>query len=259
MPIKIYLGTDYKQVEELGLHLEAQKPIILGLDTETTTCKQEVSLLQLSTDKECYLFQLSRVFAEGNSLPPVISRILGNPEIIKVGIGLDHDAELLTNSYGFRLRSSLDIQAIARTMGEADLSLNFLCTKYLPSYPGKDPFGHRGNWDLQLSDLQQHYAANDAYYSLLLYHVVVLKQNPPIKESNDDEDFDLFKIWIQAYLSASKYPLAFDSLVNYTANSYAPWRKRYLTAERKDKASQSLTKLSKILPFDGTKRKFLIN
>lgn len=257
--MKIHLGNDYKHVEELALHLEAQKPSILGLDTETTTGKQGVSLLQFATEKECYLLQIGRVFAECNSLPPVIARMLGNPEIIKVGVGLDHDAELLDNSYGLRLRSSLDIQAIARTMGEPCLSLNDLCTKYLPSYPGKNPLGHRGNWDEQLSNLQQLYAANDAYYSLLLYQVMVLRQTPVKKETSDDgDDLDLFKIWVQTYTASSKYPLAFDSLVNYTVNSYGPWRKKYLAPERKDKAVQALTKLSKILPFDSSKRKFLL-
>lgn len=258
--MKIHLGTDYKQVEELGLYLEAQKPTILGLDTETTIGKRNVSLLQLATEKECYLLQLGRVFEDANSLPPVIGRILGNPEIVKVGVGLDHDAELLDDSYGFKLRSSLDLQAIARTLSEPCLSLNDLCTKYLPTYPGKDPLGHRGNWDINLTNLQQHYAANDAYYSLLLYQVMVLHQAPVKKETcHESDDFDMFKLWAQEYISNSKYPLAFDSLVNYTINSYAPWRKKYLTSERKERATQALTKLSKILPFDGAKRKFLVN
>ena len=264
-PLKIHVGATFQQIEELALHLEAQKPTILGFDTETTLWCDRVSLLQLSTNEECYHFQIGAAHDEFLRLPPVLFRILGNPEIVKVGVGLDHDADFLRKSLNITLRSGLDIQAIARTMGEVALSLCDLGYKYIPNFPGKDPLGHKGNWDGPLSPLQEYYSSRDAYYSLLIYQIMVLKQVPK-KEENcliqpdifPGEDLELYKHWIQAYLKLAKYPLSFDCLVNYTINSYGPWRKKYLTNERRDKAHNALTYLSTILPFDVEKRKFLL-
>jgi len=254
--IRIHLGTNFEQVEELALHLEDKRPILLGLDTETTIGQPRISLLQLSTEEECYLFQIGRVFDQTGKLPSALARILGNPEIVKVGVGLDHDAELLRRDFGFILRSALDIQAIARTKGEVSLSLHDLASKYLPNFPGKDPLGHRGNWDHSLSPLQEYYASRDAYYSLLLYQAMIRGVINPKKEGEDEDDLERYQLWIQSYIKTAKYPIAFNSLVNYTVYSYGPWRKKYLEKERREKAHKALNYLSTILPFDREKNKF---
>jgi ribonuclease D len=256
----ILVAATYQEGEELGLNLEAQRPALLGLDTETTLGANRVSLLQLATPEgRVYLFQLGRFYLERGDIPVVIRRILGNPEIVKVGVGLDRDAELLRDSYSLSLRSGLEIQAIARSMGLSTLSLADLGEKYLDDFTGKDPWGHRGDWDGMLDDRQKQYAAADAWHALRIYSCLVLKKEliEEKKEASSERD-TLYESWITNYIKNAVAPIALSSLVNYTVNSYGPWRKKYLPEERRIRAEKILASLTQELPFDPIKRKFLV-
>ena len=259
----IYIASTYQQAEELGLHLISHKPTLLGLDTETTTHPQaeKVSLLQLSTTTTQYLFQLGRIWQQERKLPLVISRILSNPEIVKVGVALDTDRERLFESYGIIIRSGVDIQALARTLGCVSLSLHDLGYLYLPNFQGKDPLGHKGNWDGDLTHLEIYYAAMDAKYSLLIY-LNMLNINLPQdnnQNSTTDEEEKVFLLWVKNYLSTRTHPMPYLSMINYIVNSYAPWRKKYLENERRKRATSYLDLILDKLSYDPATRKFIPN
>lgn len=257
--MRILLATTFNQCQELGLHLEAQKYPLLGLDTEKshTTKDEKVDLLQLASVDTCYLFQIGPIYRQNKELPSVIDRILSNPEIVKVGVSLDLDAELLFNSYGYRIRSGIDLQAMGRTLGDLKLSLQDLGTKYIPNFEGKDPLGHKGDWSSQLTPLQQHYAAMDAWHCLFIYQGMLDRNILQAEYNFEDSEEELYLIWVKSYLQTLSAPIKLTSLLNYTLNSYAPWRKRYLEDDRRQKAVFYLAKFTSILPYDQSKSRFI--
>ena len=63
----------------------------LGIDTETRPSftaglRYEVSLLQIATEDECYLFRLNKI-----GLPKSLLHLLEDPSILKVGLSLRDD------------------------------------------------------------------------------------------------------------------------------------------------------------------------
>lgn len=241
--MKIYIASSFSETQELANKILEIKPQILGLDTETTCGLSGVSLLQLATFEEAFLFQI-----RGYIIPSKLLKILSNPNIVKVGVDLDTDISRLS----VNVRSGIDLQAIARTLGHTDLSLEGLGRFYIPNFSGKDPLGHRGNWDGTLTEIQKYYAAMDAYHPLLIYQGMIKGIKVEKMEIPEDEA-ELYFIWVKSYLEEKGIPIAFKSLVNYTINSYAPWRKKYIESERREKAIKFLTQFKDRLKFDGIK------
>lgn len=141
---------------------------ILGIDTETRPAfkkgvKHKVSLLQISTEKVCFLFRLNRI-----NIPTELADLLTNKNILKIGLSLKDDLQALRSRIEFKPNGFIDLQDYVKLLGIQDMSLQKL---YANVFGKKISKGQRlSNWDADvLTDSQKHYASLDAYACLQLY------------------------------------------------------------------------------------------
>jgi len=153
---------------------------ILGFDTETKPNFKKgfqnrnlISLIQLSTYENAYLFRINKI-----GLPKVLTNILSNPEILKVGIGIKDDINGLSKIYqkfngtsengSFIPKGFFDIQSVAADFGIEALSLKKLGAIILDYKISKTM--QLSNWESSvLTKKQQQYAAIDASVCLQIY------------------------------------------------------------------------------------------
>jgi hypothetical protein len=229
------VAQTFEEVQVYANRLLTTNSTLFGFDVETTIGRRDdptaASIIQISTDKECYLFQIYRVYKDFETLPSSIIKLLQTPNIVKVGIDLTNDIEAL-EFYGIKPRGMLDIQLIARTMNIADLSLEGLGQRFIPGFEGKVQLNRHWNWDGPLSNEQIQYAGKDAMYALQIYSGLLTGINISTSTEEDPiKDRELYLTWIK-----SSFPIKYDSLVNKTANSYGPWTKRYTKIGRENRA-----------------------
>ena len=141
---------------------------VLGFDTETkpTFKKGEYNhpaLLQLSTDEEAYLFQLSQTgFTEELKI------LLEDSSIAKVGVAIHDDLKALKKLSPFRSGNFIELADLARKAAIPHFGLRSLTAYLLDKRISKSQ--QTSNWENEtLSDAQQIYAATDAWVSLKIY------------------------------------------------------------------------------------------
>lgn len=174
---------------------------ILGYDQETIAkppWMPERALLpdgpatiQLSTPTSCIIFQLS-LCGDGSAqfAPEVLRRVINNPKVIKVGVGLDDDALELyrwskesqssqNQQQLWEMTSRLDIGCILGARNDRRAGLKELAQKVLGVNLLKSKKISMSNWGLRNLSLEQiHYAARDAWVS-----AAVIDQ---LRKSNSD-------------------------------------------------------------------------
>lgn len=144
------------------------KQQILGFDTESRPAFQKgvvnkIALLQLSTDKLCFLFRLSKI-----PLDKSILKILESKKIVKVGLALSSDFHELATLHKLRPKGFVDLQKIAPECGIVDQSLLKMAAITLSGRLSKAQ--RLSNWEaVQLTDAQKLYAATDAWVCLEIY------------------------------------------------------------------------------------------
>ena len=172
LPLKHFEGKidvieDANVVEELVSQLETYDAI--GFDTETKPSFQkgkinQVSLLQFSTSNKAYLFRLNKT-----GLHPALLRLLENPNIKKVGVGIRDDIKGLNRLTTFNHQGFIEIQDHVKKVGIEDTSLKKLAGLVLNFRVSKRQ--RLSNWEApHLSEGQILYAATDAWVALELYH-----------------------------------------------------------------------------------------
>lgn len=148
---------------------------VLGLDMEWAPdrCPQhnhKVALMQLAVGDTVWLIRTCQI-----GLPQVVEDMLRNGSVIKVVAGFDScDRDKLATSFGIKLDSDLemhgylDISKLAQECGFNGCGLKKLAERY-HYYIEKSRKMSTSNWESsKLSDDQQQYAADDAYFSLLV-------------------------------------------------------------------------------------------
>ena len=141
----------------------------LGFDTETRPSFKrgvhyKVSLMQISTDNDCFLFRLNIV-----GMPDNLKALLENESITKIGISLKDDFGMLgkisdANPHGF-----IDLQKVAPQYGISDASLQKIYAIIFGKRISKNQ--RLTNWEAEeLSLAQQIYAAIDAWSCLKIYN-----------------------------------------------------------------------------------------
>ncbi len=173
--------NDFHQVQFEGpVHLvdtpEKIKPALaclneeswLGFDTETRPSFQKgkrntVSLLQLSTSHEVFLFRLNYVH-----LPAALKRILENEKILKLGVAMYDDVHALQKLASFEPKGFLDFAQIAKKLGLKNFGLRSLAAIFLGVRISKRT--RLSNWENQeLTPAQITYAATDAWICREMY------------------------------------------------------------------------------------------
>jgi ribonuclease D len=141
---------------------------VVGLDTETRPAfrKGEVylpCLVQAATANAVYLFQLNRL-----DVFPALVELLAKPEVVKTGIGLQHDLRQLKLVFPFDVENVLDLGVIARRRGLGQTGVRNLAGMFLGF---RIPKGNRtSNWAApRLTPAQINYAATDAWACRELY------------------------------------------------------------------------------------------
>jgi ribonuclease D len=140
----------------------------LGFDTETRPSFKKgnlnsVALIQIATNKRCYLFRLNRI-----GISTSLVRLLSNENILKVGLSLKDDFDTMSRSMKFVPQSFVDLQKIISEYDIADKSLQKI---YAILFHKKISKRQRlSNWEAEeLTDAQKKYAALDAWACLKIY------------------------------------------------------------------------------------------
>lgn len=141
---------------------------ILGIDTETRPSfrkghTNKVSLIQLSTRTDCYLFRINKI-----GLIEELRALLTDKDLLKVGISLRDDFSVLHRVDSFEPQNFIDLQSVVGKYGIDDMSLQKI---YAIIFGKKISKSQRlTNWEAeQLSVPQQYYAALDAWACLHIY------------------------------------------------------------------------------------------
>jgi len=153
---------------------ELEQHAVLGFDTETKPSFQKgkmnkVALLQLSTSKKAYLFRLNKT-----GLHPALIRLLANPDVQKVGVGIRDDIKGLQRLASFLSAGFVELQDYVREVGFEDTSLKKLAGLVLKFRVSKRQ--RLSNWEaLHLTDSQVLYAATDAWVGIELYRQLTMQ------------------------------------------------------------------------------------
>jgi ribonuclease D len=145
----------------------AREPI-LGFDTETKPSftkgqSHRVSLLQLSTATDSYLFRLNKMGLVGGLLG-----ILSNPHQLKIGIAIHDDIRHLKQLHPFRPEGFVELQDMVKQFGIENSGLSKLSGIILNFRISKSQ--QLTNWENEELTLpQQMYAATDAWAAYEIY------------------------------------------------------------------------------------------
>ncbi|THH02007.1 hypothetical protein EW026_g786 [Hermanssonia centrifuga] len=110
-------------------------------------------------------------------VPEAVKKIIESENVVKCGVNIRNDGMKLYRDFGILPRNLVELGAFAHradktfknTYSRTIVSLVRMTEKYLNQTVDK-PAVRTGNWEVQpLSEEQIHYAANDAYSSLMIY------------------------------------------------------------------------------------------
>ena len=163
---KIHLITESKDVSEAIKILRQES--VLGFDTETRpTFKKgdqySVSLLQLSTRDEAFLFRLNYL-----GLPEELASLLADPDILKVGVAILDDIRALQKLRKFDAEGFVELSNIGSDLGIVTCGLRNLAAIFFGVRISKKE--QLTNWERpDLNSSQCLYAATDAWICLKMF------------------------------------------------------------------------------------------
>ncbi len=164
---EIFLVDDHDEIDDIAEFLSTQT--ILGFDTETKPTfkkgqRNEVSLLQVSTSEQAFLFRLNHI-----GFPDKIRNVLEKDKIIKVGAAVHDDLlglKRITDS--FYPESFFDLNDELKKVGFHNVGVRNLSAMVLGIRISKSE--QVSNWEAEeLTTKQQRYAATDAWACLEVY------------------------------------------------------------------------------------------
>lgn len=163
---EVHVIEDLKEVDKAVSDLKVNR--CLGFDTETRPSFRKgesypVSLLQLAADTRVYLFRLNKY-----GFAPSLRRLLSDPGIKKVGVGIRDDLRLLQKRENFNPAAFIDLQEFATGYGIQEKSFSKLMAIIFRVKISKRQ--RVTNWEAsQLTPQQIKYAATDAWGALRMY------------------------------------------------------------------------------------------
>lgn len=166
----IYLVNKVEDVEEVVEFLGTQS--ILGFDTETKPAFRKgvinpVSLLQLSTKTQAFLFRLNDI-----GFPNDLRALLEKDHIVKVGAAVHDDLKGLSRlTDSFYPNSFFDLNDELKKVGFHNVGVRNLCGMVLKMRISKSE--QVSNWEAPvLTEKQQRYAATDAWACLEIFQLL---------------------------------------------------------------------------------------
>ena len=164
---EMFLIDKVEDVEEVAEFLIQQR--VIGFDTETKPAFQkgiinQVSLLQLSTSTQAFLFRLNQI-----GFPESIRNILEKENIVKVGAAVHDDIKGLAKlTDSFYPNSFFDLNDELKRVGFVNIGVRNLCAMVLGIRISKSE--QVSNWESEkLTIKQQRYAATDAWGCLEIF------------------------------------------------------------------------------------------
>ena len=164
---EMFLIDKVEDVEEVAEFLIQQR--VIGFDTETKPAFQkgvinQVSLLQLSTSTQAFLFRLNQI-----GFPESIRNILEKENIVKVGAAVHDDIKGLAKlTDSFYPNSFFDLNDELKRVGFMNIGVRNLCAMVLGIRISKSE--QVSNWESEkLTIKQQRYAATDAWGCLEIF------------------------------------------------------------------------------------------
>lgn len=176
LPITV-LDNDSDAIEVFN-SLSAER--VLGFDTETRPSFKKgqvnkVSLLQISTLNESFLFRLNKL-----TIKQEIIDFMESPNIVKVGLSIKDDMAAMGKSYEFNAVNFIELQTMVKEYGILDNSLQKIFAIIFGEKISKNQ--RLTNWEAdKLSEGQMRYAAIDAWSCIKIYDELINSRFKPKK------------------------------------------------------------------------------
>lgn len=166
-------------------YLKTQK--IVGFDTETKPSfkrgkTNKVSLMQISTDSQCFLFRLKKIGID------CLKDFIEDGNVIKIGLSLKDDFNVMHRTSEFTPSGFVDLQTFVKKFKIKDLSLQKIYGIIFSERISKSQ--RLSNWDaVELTLSQKLYASMDAWACLRIYNHLMSgnfmpEKSPYVKVSN---------------------------------------------------------------------------
>ncbi len=158
-----------------------RKSPVVGIDTETRPSftrgvHYKISLVQIANLEQCFLFRLNKI-----GFPKELADFLADDSIKKVGLAVREDLAGLNRIKTFRPQNVVEIQSIVNNYGILELGLQKIFAILFGRKISKSQ--RLTNWESDvLNDMQQKYAATDAWATLLIYLQLINEQTISKKE-----------------------------------------------------------------------------
>lgn len=164
---KIVIASTEDQVERAVD--EINQSSVVGFDTEAkpTFIKgqiRNIGLIQVATQSKVFLLRTHKL-----GITDCVHRFLENEHILKVGIGLKDDYNLLDRLRPFEPKGFLDLNDTLAEIGAESIGARNLAAMILEIRISKS--AQTSNWELdELTRKQLNYAATDAWICLEIYN-----------------------------------------------------------------------------------------
>lgn len=151
---------------------------IIGFDTERKPSfkkgdQNPISLIQLATRDRVLLLRLNSM-----KIPYELIRILNDPEILKIGVGLDDDIQGLKTIKKFNPAGFIDLSKYFQANNYKQSSLKYIAAMVLNIRISKNK--QTSNWErMPLTPSQITYAATDAWIPREIYLAMIQDENYP--------------------------------------------------------------------------------
>lgn len=179
LPVEAFTGRivvidKIKDLEKAIEYISLQQCV--GFDTETRpnfSKKQhhKVSLIQISSEDTCYLFRLNKL----GGIPASLIDFFNDKQVIKVGLSLLDDFNAMRKLVDIEPVNFIDLQKFVPAFGIEDASLQKIYAILFGKKISKKT--RLSNWEMdELSEVQQRYAALDAWACLRIYQHLIRLQ-----------------------------------------------------------------------------------
>jgi ribonuclease D len=170
----VYVIDNQEQARKAVTYLLSQP--IIGIDSETKPSFKKgvmhnVSLLQVSTGSECFLFRINKI-----GFTDELKELFETESVRKVGLSLRDDMRGLRRLKSLKPKGFIDLQDEVSLYGIEDKSLKKITGIVLGKRISKRQ--RLTNWECDaLTDAQQRYAATDAWVCLEIFNKLTNGKN----------------------------------------------------------------------------------